>query len=310
MHERNLGDTDLRLNEITLGTWGLAGAYGPVIDAMVRDTFEAAIEAGLTTFDVAPLWDPMEERLGAVLRAKPDLEAKLITRGGVILEAGEVRQRFDAESLRADFERSRERLGREVIDVWLLHDPTEEALDEHDPFETAAALREENAVRAWGVATSRPEVASRALEAGAKAICVPHHLLASDLVADLSDAIEESGAGVLARSPLCHGLLTGRWTEYRRFAADDHRIDRWTPQALAIRVRQVAQLRFLVHDEVRSLTAAALRFVLDSPLVTTAILGARRPAQVRGLDDLIGEPPYMDHEDRVRLQQVLAAAGA
>lgn len=309
MHERNLGDTDLRLSEITLGTWGLSGAYGPIVDSLIGSTIEAALDAGITTFDVAPLWGDMEERLGELLGAS-EVETKVITRGGVRLEEGQLQRRYDADSLKADLERSQERLRRDTIDIWMLHDPPIEALEADSPFETAAALVEEGGVTHWGVSSAVPEIAEKALEAGAKAICVPHHIFAPDLVEDLREAIDGAGAGVLARSPLCHGLLTGRWTEYRRFAADDHRNDRWSPQSLAIRVRQVAALRFLVKEQVKSLTAAALRFALDAPPVTTAILGARRPAQVRGLDDLVGQPPYMEEPDRVRLAQVLAAVDA
>jgi aryl-alcohol dehydrogenase-like predicted oxidoreductase len=309
MHERNLGDTKLRLTEITLGTWGLSGAYGPMVDSLVSGTVEAALETGITSFDVAPLWGDMEKRLGELL-AESEIETQLITRGGVVLEDGEVRQRYDADSLKADLERSQERLQRDTLDIWLLHEPTLEALEASEPFETAQAFVEDDAVRQWGVSTAIPEVAEKAIEAGAKAICVPHHIFASDLVEDLREAIEGAGVGVLARSPLCHGLLTGRWTEYRRFATEDHRNERWTPQSLAIRVRQVAALRFLVKEQVKSMTSAALRFALDHPVVTTAILGARRPAQVRGLDSLVGQPPYMEEPDRIRLAQVLAASGA
>ncbi len=290
-----------------MGTWGLAGAYGPVTPELARETLEAAFEAGVTAVDVAPLWGDTEALAGDVIG---DREIRVITRGGALLEDGVVHHRFDADSLRADVDRSRERLGRDVLDVWLLHDPPEEALGgSDDPLATAAKLVADGAVRHWGVSTTQQEVAERALAAGAKAICIPHHLFASDLFADLQESLEDAGAGVLARSPLCHGLLTGRWTEYRRFAEDDHRRQRWSPQALAIRVRQVAQIRFLVKEQVRSLTAAALRFALDSSVVTTAIVGARRPAQVRDLGSLVGDPPYMDHADAMRLQQVLAAAG-
>jgi len=309
MHERNLGDTKLRLSEITLGTWGLSGAYGPVVDSLIAGTIEAALEEGITSYDVAPLWGDMESRLGELL-SQSEVETTVITRGGVVLEESEVQQRYDAEALKADLERSQERLQRDAIDVWLLHDPPLEALEEDAPFETAQGFVEEGAVTHWGVATTEHEVAEKALEAGAKAICIPHHIFAGDRIEDLREAIDGAGAGVLARSPLSHGLLTGRWTEYRRFAVDDHRNDRWTPQSLAIRVRQVAALRFLVKEEVKSMTSAALRFTLDHPSVTTAILGARRPAQVRGLDQLVGQPPYMEEPDRVRLEQVLAAAGA
>ena len=110
--------------------------------------------------------------------------------------------------------------------------------------------------------------------------------------------------GVLARSPLLHGLLSGRWTEYRQFADDDHRRARWTNKALTIRVREVNPLRFLVKDDVRSMTSASLRFVLANPAVSCALLGARRPVQITNANELVGTAPYLPPEDLVRVAEL------
>ena len=166
MHERNLGDTDLRLSEITLGTWGLSGAYGPMVDSLVTNTVEAALEAGITTFDVAPLWGDLEERLGTLLEESL-VDTKVITRAGVVLENGEILQRYDSDSLKADLERSIERLRRDTVDIWLLHDPPMETLEheegEDSIFERAAKIAEAGGVTHWGVTTAVPEVAEKAL---------------------------------------------------------------------------------------------------------------------------------------------------
>lgn len=309
LHERKLGKTDIALSEVALGTWALSGACGRIDESLFKQTIEAALDAGVTTFDTAPIWGESERILGEALREKRD-DAVIVTRAGAVLEDGEVRRRFDVASLRADCEASLERMETDRIDVWLLHEPPEDVLLGEEVYELAATLKKEEKIRAFGVTTRGLEEARLAIGHGADAICLPVNLLASDDIEDLDADLSEAGVGVLARSPLCHGLLSGRWTEYRRFADDDHRASRWTPQALAIRVRQVNQLRFLVHDDVPNLASAALRFVLSRPRVTSTIVGARRPAQIAGVQAMVGEPPYIPDEDRVRIGQVLAAAGA
>ena len=67
---RALGATDVRVSEIALGCWGLAAqSYGKVEAAQFEATVRAAWDAGITTFDVAPMWGngQGERRLGLAL---------------------------------------------------------------------------------------------------------------------------------------------------------------------------------------------------------------------------------------------------
>lgn len=336
MHKRKLGHTDLELSEIALGTWGLSGAYGFMDDTVSRSTIQTALEAGITTFDASPLWGDgkVETLLGEELEKKRD-EVQLITRGGATWDEDSVVHRFDEKSLREDLEASLERLKTKKIDVWLLHDPPSDALkppesegvngtdpeeaEKTDPeeaekkaeaFRACEAFKDEGLIAHWGITTTHAENVKTALEYGAQAICMPYNLLHSDDLHDLEAQISAAGAGVLARSPLFHGLLAGRWTEYRQFGDTDHRKARWTRNALMVRVRQVNQLRYLVHDDVTSLATAAVRYVLASHTVSTCILGARRPMQIRTAKAMAGEPPYLPEDDMLRLGQILSVVGA
>ena len=76
------------------------------------------------------------------------------------------------------------------------------------------------------------------------------------------------------------------------------------------RIRTVNMLRFLVHDEVRTMVGASLGFVLANPVVTSAVLGMRRPDQVESGVRELGQPPYLPSDDVSRITQVLAVAGA
>lgn len=311
VQRRKLGKTDMDFSEVALGLWALMGASGPVSDDVIKETLEGAFEAGINVFDMAPLWGAgsAETIVGETFKEKRD-EVRYVTRAGVVWENDDISKRFDIETLEADCEASLERLGTDWIDLWLLHDPPEEVALDEKVHELAKRLKAEGMIRAFGISTSNVDVARAAIGLGIDAICMPINMLHADDIKDLEGDIEETGCGVLASSPLCHGLLTGRWTEYRRFADDDHRSTRWTSGALKTRVRTVNKLRYMVHDDVTNLASAALRYVLGQKGVTSALLGARRPAQVQDVVRMAGKPPYLPDDDLQRLGKVLADAGA
>lgn len=311
MQTRILGKTELRLSELSLGTWGLgADAYGRVSDELFRSTVRAALEQGVTTFDMSPLWgDGRSETLvGEVAGPRRD-DLVYVTRAGARWVSGKVHHRFDAASLVADCESSLGRLGTDHVDLLLLHAPPEDIYRRDDFGEATEQLVREGKARAWGVSVTNQEQATMALSAGAQALAIPHNLLASDALHDAQLEIRDAGAGVLATSPLMYGLLAGRWNERRKFAHDDHRAARWSQRALAERVRTVNMLRFLVHDEVRTMVGAALNYVLANSVVTSVVLGARRPDQIESAVREIGEAPYLPSDDIARVPQVLANAG-
>src|SRR5262249_7908469 len=119
-----------------------------------------------------------------------------------------------------------------------------------------------------------------------------------------------SGAGVLARSTLAYGLLAGDWTKERSFPEGDHRVDRWSHHDLERRVKQIESLRFLVHGDVHTMRAAAVRWVLANTLVSSAVLG---PRSGRQLEDMVrevgGGPLYLPDADLLKLPRTLAKIG-
>jgi aryl-alcohol dehydrogenase-like predicted oxidoreductase len=311
MQTRSLGRTDLRLSEISLGTWGLAEqSYGKVTPERFDATVEKALEVGVTTFDLSPLWGDGEgeRRVGRVL-AEARADAVVITRGGARRRDGELRQTFGVADLVADCDGSLARLGREQIDLWLLHNPGDVTLRKDEWRAAVERLEEEGKIRYWGVSVGDVDEARLAIGAGAHAICLTHNLLRPGDLDDLADDLSEAGCGVLARSPLMYGMLAGHWAADRLFAEDDHRAHRWNQVAFAERIRQVNELRFLVGAEHPDLATAALRFVLSDDRVSTAIVGARTPYQIEAAAEAASGPPYLSDTDRARLAKTRDAAG-
>lgn len=307
MHERTLGKTGLRLSEVSLGTWGLADeSYGPVTEATFEQTIRAARESGVTTFDMSPLWGfgRSEEIVGRVTKEERD-ELVYVTRGGAAWVDEAVHHRFEPDALVSDCEASLERLGTDRIDLWLLHNPPSSVFQSDEWKETIDQLLTDGKIRAWGVSIANKRDGEAAIEAGAQALAVPYNLVQSDLLHDLSGPIATAGCGVLASSPLCYGLLAGRWNKRRAFAETDHRGGRWTTSVLQERIRTVNSMRFLCHGQVQTMFAASLRYVLANGQVTTALAGARTPTQIHEACKCIGEPPYLPSDDLARIPKVL-----
>jgi aryl-alcohol dehydrogenase-like predicted oxidoreductase len=311
MHTRPLGSTDVRLTEIALGTWGLAsGAYGRVEPEQFEKVVKEAFDRGIRTFDVAPLWGngESERRVAVALGPERRKEATFVGRVGFHVEKNTVLGKFDSHSILDEVDRSLARLARDHIDVLLLHCPPLKVL-QSDLFQRAIEeLVAAGKVRAWGIAVGSSDEALLAIKIGAQAVGIVYHLLAPHHLDVLTPMLKERSCGVIVRSPLCHGLLAGRWTKETRFPNDDHRSRRWDTRAFAKRIAQVEELRFLVHDGIPDLATAALRFALASPLVTTVAVGARTPEQAAHAAAASVEPPYLPEADRIRVTKLVAAS--
>jgi aryl-alcohol dehydrogenase-like predicted oxidoreductase len=304
---RRLGRTGLSLTELGIGTWGLcAESYGRVFPEQRTRTLVRAFEQGLRVFDMAPFWGPdgLSER--AVVEAIGDKRADsiYITRAGYRPEEHGLIKDYSATALREQCEASLKRLGTDHIDIWLLHEPAEGDLKREEVRDVVHALQKAGKVRAFGVATADAHVAREALDADAGVLCLPFHLLRPQLVWDLCAEAEARGVGILARNVLFYGLLAGRWNAKKRFTPDDHRAQRFSPEALQERVQQAQDLRFLVHGPVLSMAAAAQRFVLAHDAVSSLLIGPRTPGQVEASVHAISGEPMLAEEDLARLRRM------
>lgn len=309
MRTRPLGKTGLDVSELALGTWGLSGdAYGPVVEREIDRVIDRAVTLGITLFDTADVYGrgDMERRLGERL---PE-GAHIVTKIGTDLDASPARKRFDVSYLREAFSRSRDRLRRARVDVVLLHNPSMSALRGGVAIPYLKELKSAGDVTAWGVSAGSTEVASEAMRQGADVVELAYNVFNAQDLHALAEPIASGTTAVLARSVLAHGLLAGFWSPDREFYPGDHRAERWTCDELRRRIRQLDTLRPLVSGNLHTLRAVALRFVLSTPLVTSAVLGPRSTAQ---LDQLVRDagtaPPYLRDTQLADLGERLKAAG-
>ena len=296
---------------MSLGTWGLSGdAYGVVDAGDARKVIERALEIGFTTFDTADAYGAgaLERLLGEVLPR--DAPVTIVTKVGTDRTTDPPRKRFDFEYLRASAARSLKRLGRDRIDVYLLHNPSADCIALTDATDSMKELKKEGLVQHWGVSVGDVDVARAALQKGAEVVELAYNLLHSADLHRLAGELMIARAGVLARSTLGYGLLAGMWAKDREFSEGDHRRNRWTKLELERRVQQLETVKFLVRGDVHTLRAAAVRFVLANNLVSSAVLG---PKSVEQLEQLVREvgsgPVYLHDDDLAQLPRALERVG-
>lgn len=300
------------VTELALGTWGLSGdAYGPVSQAEAEAVIDRALELGITLFDTADCYalGRMEQVLGERIR-RSGREVFVITRIGTDRSGPRARKNFDPEYLRSAFDKSRERLGRDKIDVCLLHNPATSTVENGESVRVLSELVEKGELSAWGVSAGNQDVAIAAIEHGAKVLEVAYNIFHARLLHAIAGEVAMRGVSVIARSVLAHGLLAAHWGPERAFDEGDHRRDRWSPDALRRRVAQLHLVRSLVGGDVLTPRAAAVRFVLANSLVTSAVLGPKTTSQ---LDQLVREagsgPPYLPEDKLSILPSRLLSAG-
>ena len=300
------------MTELALGTWGLSGeAYGAVSPAEAEAVIDRALELGITMFDTAACYrrGAMERMLGERI-GKHGSAAWIATRVGTERADDRTRKSFEPAQLREAIEQSRERIGRERIDLCLLHNPNVMTVERGDAVGVLKELTDTGTIGAWGVSAGSQQVALAAIESGARVLSLAYNIFhARDLHA-VAGEIAMRGVAVLAHSVLSYGLLAAHWGPERTFDEGDHRRERWSPDALRRRVAQLKLVRDLVGGDVLTPRAAALRFVLSNSLVTSVVLGPRTTAQLEQLIREAGSgPPYLPASALSVLPSRLLAAG-
>lgn len=165
MELRTLGSTGLRVSPLGLGTVKIGRdqqvkyptGFTIPDDAAVRALFDLAWELGINVLDTAPAYGNSEERLGQLLPHKHDWI--IVGKVGEIFENGASSFDFSAEFTRQSVERSLKRLGRDYLDMVLVHSDGNDMriIREEAACDTLQQLKQEGLIRAVGMSTKTVE---------------------------------------------------------------------------------------------------------------------------------------------------------
>jgi aryl-alcohol dehydrogenase-like predicted oxidoreductase len=244
---------------------------------------ERALQLGVTVFDTSVSYNQgrSEAILGEVTSRHPE-PTYISTKVGfdIDFELGpdHTKRDFSAAAILRDFDGQLKRLRRDTIDIYMLHSPSVSVLETQDWASAIDKLKQQGKIRWFGISTSDHASGIWSVEHGADVLQIEYDLLNPTAEDELLPLALEHNVGVMARTPLARGLLTGKFKTGEPIPAEQQ-WRRPKGDRLQLRLERIEQLRFL-EREGQTLGQAALRFVLANPAVQCVVPGARTLEQL------------------------------
>jgi L-glyceraldehyde 3-phosphate reductase len=295
MTYRRCGRSGLQLPALSLGLWHNFGDATPLAEQ--RALLRTAFDLGITHFDLAnnygPPYGSAESNFGRLLREdfKPYRDELVIsTKAGYDMWPGPYGQGGGSRKyVLASLDQSLRRMGLDYVDIFYSH-----------RFDAATPLEETASALATAVQSGRAlyvgissysagktaEMAKLLRERGVPLLIhqPSYSLLNRWIEGELLATLDAEGAGCIAFSALAQGLLTDK---YLNGIPADARINKPGGGSMKAEhlsdanLERVRALRAIAQQRGQSLAQMALAWVLRDPRVTTALIGASRPEQLR-----------------------------
>ena len=295
MKTRRLGHTDLDITLLGFGAWAIGGSgwafgWGSQDDRESIAAIREAIDLGINWIDTAAIYGlgHSEEVVAAALEGVRNRPYVFTKCERVWNERGEIGKSLKADSIRRECEASLKRLRVDVIDLYQIHWP-EPAEDVEEGWETLNRLKTEGKVRWIGVSNfDAAQLARASTIAPVASLQPPYSMLRRDIEESILPYCLAHGIGTIVYSPMQSGLLTGSWSQERLAAlpADDWRKEKnrhFQSPLFERNLQLVEVLRAIAARHGATPGQVAIAWTLRLPAVTAAIVGARKPGQLRDL---------------------------
>ncbi|WP_417691477.1 L-glyceraldehyde 3-phosphate reductase [Roseibium sp.] len=305
---RRCGKSGLKLPAISLGLWHNFGDDTP--HDTKRDIARTAFDLGITHFDLANNYGPKpgsaETAFGELLRTDfaPYRDEMIISsKAGYEMWPGPYGEWGSRKYLISSCDQSLKRMGLDYVDIFYSH-----RFDPETPLEeTLMAL--DHIVRSGralyvGISSYNSQRTREAIkilnELGTPCLIhQPSYSMINRWVEEdgLLDTLEDLGVGSIAFSPLAQGMLTGKYLKEipegsRATQGKSLRKDFLSDENLAT----IRALNSIAEKRGQTLAQLALAWVLRKERVTTALIGASRPEQVRDCVGAIGNLDFSEAE--------------
>ena len=315
MQFRYLGRSGLKVSAISYGNWITHGSQ--VEDQTAIECVNTALELGITTFDTADVYagTKAEEVLGRALANQRRESLEICTKVYWPTGSGPNDMGLSRKHITESINGSLRRLGTDYVDLYQCHRyDTETPLEE--TMEAFADLVRAGKVLYMGVsewtAAQITEAAAMARDLNFQLVSnQPQYSMLWRVIEDeVIPASEAAGVSQIVWSPIAQGVLTGKYLpgepvpEGSR-ATDDKGGADFVHRFLRDEVLEaVQQLVPLAEEAGCSMAQLAVAWVLRNPNVSSAIVGASRPEQLR--DNLGALDVTIDDDLAARIEAVLA----
>ena len=263
-------------------------------DKEIERIIHRALDAGINFFDTADLYNKgqNERSVGKALKTK---------RSNVIL-ATKVGNQLRADGSgwdwnpRKDYilqaiDKSLERIQTDYIDLYQLHGGTiDDPIDE--TIEAFEILKQQGKIRHYGISSIRPNVIREYVKRSSiTSVMMQYSLLDRRPDETCLELLKENNIGVLSRGALAQGLLVNKPAkQYQGYSSEQ--------------VGKVAAAVHSISNKQRTEAQTAIRFVLQNPAITSAVIGMRTIEQLNEIVET-SNTPLLTTEELKRLSNII-----
>ncbi len=308
MDYRHLGSSGLKVSAISYGNWI---THGSQVEAdQAKACVKAALDVGITTFDTADVYAGtraeavLGEALTGVRRESIEIATKVYWPTGPGANDRGLSRKHILESCHA----SLKRLRTDYLDLYQAHrfdvaTPIEETLRAFDDLVRQGkvlyiGVSEWSASEITRATTVATELGLDRIVSNQPQYSALYRVIESEVVPVCSGA----GIGQIVWSPMAQGVLTGKYLPGQPVPDGSRATDPTGASFMKGFLREdvltaVQQLVPLAAEAGMSMAQLAVGWVLANPQVSSAIVGASRPEQVR--DNAAAQPLPADLKERV-----------
>ncbi|UOQ49978.1 aldo/keto reductase family protein [Gracilibacillus caseinilyticus] len=289
MQYRHLGNTGLKVSEISLGSWLTYGGY--VAEQNAKASIDKAYELGINFFDTANVYmrGEAEKVVGKALRKYPRSSYVLATKVFGKMGNGPNDQGLSRKHIMEQCDASLGRLGLDYVDLYYCHryhpvTPLEETLRALDD------LIRQGKVLYIGVSEWTAEQMTEAIHLADRKLLdrivvnQPNYsMFHRNIEQEIIPVSEKHGIGQVVFSPLAQGILTGKYKKGEsipsdsRAAQDNINLSR---KLTDNNLERAEALKNVAANENLSLAQLAIAWILRQNNVSSALIGASRPEQI------------------------------
>ncbi len=291
MNYHILGQSTLEVSAISFGCMSLGEDY-----AVNEPLIHEAIASGINLFDTADIYQQGRNEIAlgkAIAAAGKRQEVLIATKVGNQPRADGNGWDWNPrkEYILAAVEESLQRLQTDYIDLYQLHGGTiDDPIDE--TIEAFELLQEQGKIRYYGISSIRPNVIREYLQRSTIAsVMMQYSLLDRRPEESCLPLLKQNNIGVLARGSVAKGLLINKpAAPYLNYSGDE--------------VSKAAREVHSLTTSLRGATQVALRFVLQQPGVTAAIVGIRTKEQLEEAIKTMNAPMLSEEELNILRQSL------
>lgn len=314
MHYRRLGQSGLKLSEISLGAWVTFGAQ--IDEEMATNLVQAAYDRGVNFFDNADVYaDGLAEIvMGKAIRSLPRESLVLSSKVFWPTMPGPNGRGLSRKHITESVHASLRRIGTDYLDLYYCH-----RFDPDSPLEevvsTMHSLIQQGKILYWGTSEWRASQIATAYGVARQYGWLPatmeqpqYNMFRRRRVElELQPVCRETGLGLTTFSPLSFGILTGKYNEGipagSRASMDDMA---WIHHDLTPeRIEMVRQLQVVAEDLGMTTAQLALAWILRRKEVSSVITGATSLEQLEENLEAAEKVGLLDDSVLERIEQIL-----